>query len=502
MAQPKSIYGNTVVIGAGIGGLAAACLLAADGSQVTVLEKNATVGGKMNQHITKGYRFDTGPSLLTMPGVLTQLFSYCGKDVRDYLEFSALSPVCRYHYPDGTVFNAYDDLEETCREIRQFAPEDEQAYRDFLNHTRALYARTADVFLFHPLQKAGDLLQMPVMDVFKIDALTTVSKKVDQYFSSVYLRQFFKRFATYNGSSPYMAPGTINVIPHVEMNMGGYYVRGGLYRVAEAMRDLAESMGVVFHTGQEVKQIVVQDGRVTGVKTQKDAYDTDLVVSNADAYESYLTLLDRKHSSLMKRKILEYSEPSCSGFVLLLGCNRTWEKKLVHHNIFFSSDYPAEFEDIFTHKRLPENPTIYIANTSVSDSSHVPGTGSNLFILVNAPYLHSSQDWSAATSAYADKLIGMLEQRGLTDLQKSIEVKDVITPMDFYQKYRSNKGSIYGTSSNSKMAAFLRPRNRHSDLENLWLVGGSTHPGGGIPLALLSAFHACGVPVDSDKIQL
>lgn len=501
MAQPNSIYENAVVIGAGIGGLAAACLLAADGVTVTVLEKNERIGGKMNQFEAQGYRFDTGPSLLTMPGVLTQLFAYCGKDVADYLEFSSLSPVCRYQYPDGTVFNAYDDLDKTCREIRHFAPEDEQPYRDFLAHTKTLYERTADVFLFHPLQNAGDLLQMPIMDAFKIDALTTVSKKVDQFFSSGYLRQFFKRFATYNGSSPYMAPGTINVIPHVEMNMGGYYVKGGLYRVAEAMYALAESMGVKFCTCQDVKQIVVQQGKVTGVTTVSNSYTADLVVSNADAYESYLTLLDSKHSSLISRKIMEYAEPSCSGFVLMLGCNRRWEDVLVHHNIFFSNDYPAEFDDIFKHKRLPEDPTIYIANTSTSDPSHAPHNGSNLFILVNAPYLHSSQDWPAITSVYADKLIQLLEKRGLSGLRESIEVQETINPMDFYQRYRSNKGSIYGTSSNSKMAAFLRPRNRHAALENLWMVGGSTHPGGGIPLALLSAFHACGVPVDSGMIQ-
>lgn len=502
MDHPNRKFRKVVVIGAGIGGLSAACLLAADGCKVTVIEKNDTVGGKMNIFEKSGFRFDTGPSLLTMPGIIAQLFDYCGENVHDYLTFLPLEPVCRYWYHDGVKFDAYDDLHRTQEEIRRFAPEDADAYAKFLDYSRGIYDRTADVFLFHPLRSFKDLFQLPISDVLKIDAFTTVSKRVDRMVSSPYMRKFFKRFATYNGSSPYKAPATINVIPHVEMNQGGYYVKGGLYEIVLALEKLADKLGVKIKKDTVVRRIDMHDDTAEGVTTEDGYHMADLVIANSDAHETYLSLLPHYTTPGAKRRQIDNMEPSCSGFVLMLGCNKRWDEKLVHHTLFFSDDYKSEFEDIFARKQLPEQPTIYVANTSFSDPEHAPTGGSNLFILVNAPYLDESQDWDELETSYSEKIIAELEKRGLTGLRESIVVKETITPRDFYGRYRSNRGSIYGTSSNSRFAAFMRPRNRSPYIENVWLVGGSTHPGGGIPLAVLSAFHACGVPVDSSRVTL
>ena len=502
MARPNQKYNRVVVIGAGIGGLTAACLLAADGCKVTVVEKNESVGGKMNQLTKKGYRFDTGPSLLTMPGILNQLFEYCGKSMSEYLSLIPLNPVCRYHYSDGVRMDASEHRERMLAEVGRIAPEDVKAYEAFLEYSNRIYDLTTDVFLFHPLRSYRDLFQLPVTDVFKIDAFSTVSKRVDTYFKSEYMRMFFKRFATYNGSSPYLAPATINVIPHVEMNQGGYYVKGGLYQIALALEKLALQLGVKIKTDTMVRRIEMHDDMAEGVTTEDGYYTADLIVANTDAHETYLNLLPHYVTPGAKRRQIDRTEPSCSGFVLMLGCNRKWTDILAHHSIFFSKDYKAEFDDIFTRKKLPDEPTIYVANTSHSDPEHAPDGGSNLFILVNAPYLHESQNWDELESRYTDLIIDSLEKRGLTGLRDSILVKETITPRDFYHQYRSNRGSIYGTSSNSRFAAFMRPRNRSPYVDNVWLVGGSTHPGGGIPLAALSAFHACGVAVDAARVTL
>ncbi|WP_421774507.1 phytoene desaturase family protein [Gracilimonas sp.] len=478
------------VIGAGLGGLSAACLLAAKGHRVTIFEKNENTGGKMNIIEAEGYRFDTGPSLLTMPFILEKLFKECGADMDDYLSLDPLDPICRYFYADGTVFNNYENKQATKDEIMAFAPQDVNSYPEFLDHARSLYHKTADAFIFNPLYDFSDLKELDLLSFFGIDAFATVSKRVNSTFESTYLRKFFKRFTTYNGSSPFLAPATLNVIPHVEINQGGFYVKGGLYKVAEAMTSLAKTLGVEFIFNTEIKSIEIEGQKATGVRLKSGTkIESDLVVSNSDATETIAHLLPDSSIASQRKEKAKSIEPSCSGFVLLLGIDKKYEQ-LVHHNIFFSEDYEKEFKQIFEDKVMPDDPTIYVANTSYSDLNHAPEDGSNLFVLVNAPYLSDQYDWKNNTASYGDKVIQELEERGLRQLSNHIRFRETITPHDFYKKYRSNKGSIYGTSSNSKFSAFLRPRNKSREIDKLYFVGGSTHPGGGIPLVVQSAFNA------------
>lgn len=481
---------RAIVIGAGIGGMAAAALLRAKGWSVDLFEQNGTPGGKMQQWQSKEYRFDTGPSLLTMPFILENLFEKCGQNLYDHLSLSEPDPLCRYFYKDGVIFDNYADRSKTVREIQSFAPEDAESYSEFLDYSETLYNKTADAFLFNPLNQPADLKSLNWLDMLTIDAFSTVSDKVDDHFSSPYLRKFFKRFTTYNGSSPFRAPATLNVIPHVELNQGGYYVKGGLYSIAKALEQLGKEMGVSFHYQKKVATIEVKSDKVTAVKTDNGhTVETDLVVANSDATDTLLNLLSPGAISKRKRSKQKKLEPSCSGFVLMLGCNKTWPQ-LKHHNIFFSEDYELEFKQIFSDRSLPDDPTIYVANTSYTDPSHAPKNSSNLFILVNSPYVTDEKDWNELSESYKNHIIRELENRGLAGLEASIETEDVITPIDFLKRYGSNRGSIYGTSSNSKFAAFVRPRNKVNRLENLYLVGGSTHPGGGIPLVVQSAFNA------------
>jgi len=493
--MPRPILKKKIaIIGAGIGGLSIACRLAKDGHEIHLFEKNAKVGGKLNEWTEKGYRFDTGPSLLTMTHVLEELFTYCQQDRKQYLNFSELSPLCRYFWEDGTQLDSYSEQEKALEEIRKFAPEDVQAYNEFLLYSKNIYDKTAPAFLESPLYEWSDLKSLKLTDVLKIDALQTMANSIDKRFKSTYLRQLFKRFATYNGSNPYKAPATLNVIAHVELSMGGYYVEGGMYTIAKALENLAHEMGVKIHVNSTIEQLVNarSNRQLSALKINGEIQEFDTVVSNCDATITHTELTTNDQINLPKKSQLKSIEPSCSGFVLLLGINKKYNQ-LKHHNIFFSSNYKNEFDELFKKKIASKNPTIYIANTSEKTLSDVPaGDKSNLFILVNTPYLNENEkDWDEhKNTSYGDLIIDRLEELGLTGLKEAIEVRHHINPTDFYEKYLSNKGSIYGTSSNGKMAAFARPKNKSIFFDNLYLAGGSTHPGGGIPLAILSAKHA------------
>lgn len=478
---------NITIIGAGIGGLSAGCLLAKQGHAVTILEKNDSAGGKMNEITSNGFRFDTGPSLFTMPYILDGLLQECGTSLSEEIDMIPLDINCRYFFQDGMQFDNYSDKAKMLKEVRRISPNDEKAYLKFLDYAKSLDKKTRNAFVLNPLYQFSDLKNLNLFSFFGIDAFTTVSKRVDSYFESPYLRQFFKRFTTYNGSSPYQAPATLNVIPHIELNEGGYYIKGGMYRIAECLRDLALSLGVTITYNTNVDRIHILNGKIKGIETESGTLtECDLVVANSDASETILNLIDDQSISAKRKEKIKELEPSCSGFVIMLGLDTTYDQ-LIHHNIFFSNDYKQEFKQIFDEKVMPDDPTIYVANTSFTDPDHAPDGGSNLFILVNAPYLSEKYTWSE--SEYGNKVISLLENRGLTDLSKHIQVREEITPQDFYDKYLSNKGSIYGTSSNDKFSAFVRPRNKSREIEGLYFVGGSTHPGGGIPLVVQSAIN-------------
>lgn len=478
------------IIGAGLGGLTVACLLAKKGHDVTILEKNKHPGGKINEVRAMGFRFDTGPSLLTMPFILESLFKFCDVDINNYLDIQPVNPICRYFYSNGTRFDCFQDSSLNIAQLQEFAPDDIEAYQDFLDYSKQLYERTKEAFLFNPLYGLSDLRSLNITDFFRIDAFKTVAGRVDDMFESTELRQFFKRFTTYNGSSPFQAPATLNVIPHVELALGGYYLDGGMYSLVTALTRLAGELGVDISYNTDITHINTKGDKISGLTDQSgNRIPADLVVSNSDASETFLHLLDDAQISTRKQKHIANLEPSCSGFVMLLGIDTIYEK-LSHHNIFFSEDYEKEFSHIFSKKVMPDDPTIYIANTSYSNPNHAPEGCSNLFVLVNAPYLSDAYDWQEKKELYSNRVIEKLETHGLSDLKNHIVLKNCITPRDFYTKYRSNKGSIYGTSSNSQLSAFMRPRNKSRSVDGLYLVGGSTHPGGGIPLVTLSAFHA------------
>ncbi len=480
MRPPASV----IIVGGGLGGLAAAVRLAAHGRQVTLIEQNQRLGGKLNLVAEQGFRFDTGPSLLTMPWVIADLFAAAGRRMEDYLELVAIEPICRYHWPDGTTFDAWQQLPRLIQAIERLSPADVPNFFRFLAHTARIYDAVADVFLLKPFDGLRELITPRLLrDGPRIDALRSVDAAVRSFFHSPYLRQIFNRYATYNGSSPYRSPATFNVIAYIELAEGGWYVRGGMYSLAQALERLATELGVTLRLGTPVARVIERDGAACGVRlADGEEVRANQVIINADPRYAYRALLP-SHTTMATH--LARLEPSCSGFVLFLGVKQIYPQ-LAHHNIFFSADYPREFAAIFDHSVPAVDPTIYVAATCLSDPDHAPPGHMNLFVLVNAPSLTPRINWEREAGAYRDLVIAKLERMGMTNLGQQISYEQIWSPATLEARYNAAGGAIYGLASNNPFSAFLRPPLRARELRNLYFVGGGTHPGGGIPLVLLS----------------
>jgi phytoene desaturase len=467
-----------VIAGAGIGGLSTAIHLASAGEEVVMFEKNQQVGGKMNQIKADGFTWDTGPSVVTMFHVFQDLFASAGRRLEDYVTLEPIEPITRYFYSDDVVLDAYADRVKMAAEIKKVAPQDVEGYQQFLAYVEQLHRITGPVFIYDQPPTWRSFLKVPFSDWFKADGLRTMDQAIRSYVESPYLRQLLGRFATYVGASPFAAPATLNVIAHVELSGGVYYPRGGVYQIALALENLAKELGVKIHTGCEISKIEVQNGGAQGVLLADGSrIPAKIVVSNVD----YSTT---QHDLLPGAAVNRVQDPSCSGFVLLLGIDKQ-HPNLAHHNIFFSDDYAAEFEAIFERRQPADNPTIYAAITSKTDAEHAPEGSENWFVLVNAPALNEESDWDLSAQAYRDLILEKLAQLGY-ELRSVIKTEHIFTPADLSSASGAWRGALYGSSSNNRLAAFRRPHNRSQSVQGLYFVGGTTHPGGGVPMVTLS----------------
>ncbi|HEY1017064.1 MAG TPA: phytoene desaturase family protein [Herpetosiphonaceae bacterium] len=469
---------HVAVVGGGLGGLAAAIRLRAAGARVTLFEKNGRVGGKMNLVEQDGFTFDTGPSLFTMPWVVDELLAVAGYRREELLEIVPVDPTCRYRFADGQRFDAWADLAALVGEIERLSPPDVAGFFRFMAFAARIYQAAAEPFLLEPFAGLRTMLQPRLLrDALKIAPFQTVDQAVRRFFRHPHLRQIFNRYATYNGSSPYRSPATFCIIPYVELAQGGWYVRGGMYRLAAALERVAGELGVEIRLNSPVSALEFAGRRARGVRlADGSSVAADHVVVNADALYALDELIPPAKAP---------SHPlSCSGFVLLLGVHDRFPQ-LAHHNIFFSADYPAEFRAIFERGAPAPDPTIYVAATARSDAGHAPPGMLNLFVLVNAPPL-GRVNWEREAPAYRDLIVSRLERAGLDGLSAAIVSERCLTPADLAAMTNAHRGALYGPASHGLRAAFLRPRNRPPGLRGVTLAGGATHPGGGIPLVLLS----------------
>jgi phytoene desaturase len=474
-----------IVIGAGIGGLSAAIHLALAGKRVIIFEQNTQVGGKMGEILLDGFRWDTGPSVVTMRHVFETLFENAGRRLEDYLTLEPVEPLTRYFYPDGFVIDATRDLPRMAQQIACLDEKDVEGYLAYLAYAARIHRITGPIFIYDRPPTWRSFLRVPPRDYLKVDPMRTMQAAIEQHVRTPHLRQLLGRFATYVGASPFLAPATLNVIAHVELNGGVWYPLGGLYAIARAFARLASELGVEILTGCPIESILLDHDRVEGVQLEGgESISAEAVVANVDVSSVYSRLLPKIYLSRSHVKRLVRSETSCSGFILLLGVQGEHDK-LAHHNIFFSRDYQREFTEIFRQGTPPSEPTIYLAITSKTEPDHAPAGCENWFLLVNAPAISDSFDWQKQGSDYRDLILQHLAENGL-DIRNSIRVERWLTPNDLERQTGARRGALYGRSSNERLAAFQRPPNRSVDLRGLYFAGGTTHPGGGVPMVVLS----------------
>jgi phytoene desaturase len=477
---------NAVVIGAGIAGIATAVRLAVQGFTVTVFEKNAYAGGKLSHFTLGDYSFDAGPSLFTQPENIEALFTLASEPIEDYFSYQSQEVACQYFFDDDTNITAYTNTEKFVEELVNKHGEEAGVVGKYLQKAGNMYQYLGEPFLTNSLHKTSTLTKIPWSNALKTTTASHITSSMFAYNSKFFKNpktvQLFNRYATYNGSNPYKAPAMLTMIAHLEHTQGTYYPRGGMISITQALVKLAERKGVQFVYNAPVQSIIANGGKVQGVVVNNENIFADVVVSNMDVYFTYQNLLNQPTNAA---KVLR-QERSSSALIFYWGIKREFAE-LGLHNIFFTRNYEAEFEHIFSKKQLYPDPTVYVNITSKCEPGVQAPTGcENWFVMVNAPATNTAS-WQQLIPAAREHILQKISNRLGVSVADYIEEEEVLTPQGIEAVTSSYMGSLYGTSSNSVWSAFLRHPNFSKEFQNLYFVGGSVHPGGGIPLCLQSA---------------
>lgn len=476
---------HVVVIGAGLGGLSAAISLATEGFSVDLLEKNDKVGGKLNILEKDGFTFDLGPSILTMPHIFQALFDRAGKNMADYINIQTVEPHWRNFFEDGSTLDLSSDPVIMRQELDKLGPNTAKEFEAFLAYSKKLCEITEQGYFAHGLDSFWELLKHygPVRSLLEFDVFRSMDQGVRRFIKDPKLVDVLNYFIKYVGSSPYDAPALMNLLPYIQFGYGLWYVKGGMYGIAEGLQKLAEELGVNIRVNSEVAEIQQHGGRATAVRLlDGTVIPADIVVSNMEVIPAYKKLLNNEKEA----QCLQRFEPSCSGLVLHLGVDTIYPQ-LAHHN-FFYSDHPKEhFNAVFHDNKLSDDPTIYLVAPVKSDPTQAPPGCEIIKILPHIPHLNPEQPLTAEDyAALRERVLIKLERMGLTDLRKHIVCEEYWTPIDIEQRYYSNQGSIYGVVADRfKNLGFKIPQ-RSKDISNLYFVGGSVNPGGGMPMVTLS----------------
>lgn len=477
---------KAIVIGAGIAGLATAVRLKCKGYDVDVYEANDFAGGKLSEFQIGDYRFDAGPSLFTMPHLVEELFQLADKDINTRFLYDKLDVVCQYFWDDGTQLTAFADTDKYAQMAERVLNVPADVLKRALADSKVKYESTEETFLHKSLHKIGTYFSFSTLKVlanfFKLDILSTMNARNERRFSNPKMVQLFNRYATYNGSNPYKASAILNMIPHLEQNIGAFLPKNGMYDISKSIFELAKELGVQFHFNQPVTQILLLDNEAMGVQIGEKQAFADKIICNMDVFFAYDKLLPGK-----PKPVKTLSQPkSSSALIFYWGIRQKFEQLHVH-NIFFANDYKQEFEHIFETKTISEDVTVYINITSKQCPKDAPIYGENWFVMVNVPAIAEGQNWDALIPKVRACVLKKLSAVLKTDVEALIEEESLLEPRTIQSRTQSHLGALYGTSSNTKMAAFLRHPNFSNHISNLYFCGGSVHPGGGIPLCLLSA---------------
>lgn len=476
---------TAIIIGSGVGGLATAMRLARKGHAVTVFEANATFGGKATKIEKDGFFWGFGPSLFTLPQLLDDLFVLCGRNPADYYKYHRLDPICNYFFEDGTRLSAFAGREKFAAEIESKTGVPAKQVVAHLEKLQKVYDVTKDIFLFNSVHKLRTYLTLQsIKALFNLKSIginTNMNTANARQFKDKRVVQLFNRYATYNGSDPYVAPSTLNVIAHPEYNEGGYFLDGGMPDLSRSMYQLATELGVTFRFNALVEKIEVSDKAAKGVWVNGIFYGADVVVSNMDVVHTYQRLMPQQKAPA---RIMEQPK-STSAVIFYWGIKKEFAE-LDMHNIFFSGDYPAEFDYLTNKKLIYKDPTVYVFISKKLQPRHAPAGCENWFTLINVPH-NAGQNWDELVADARKNIIAKLSKQLGVDVEPLIVSETINTPVTIEERTLSHLGALYGSSSNNKYAAFLRHPNFSGTIKNLYFSGGSVHPGGGVPLCLLSA---------------
>jgi phytoene desaturase len=476
---------RVVVVGGGFGGLGAAALLARDGFDVTLLEKNEQLGGRAGLLEDRGFAWDMGPSWYLMPDVFRDFFALLGERVEDHLELTRLSPSYRIYFEDGDVVDLTGDLEADARTFDRYEPGAGEKLREYLRLSEYQYDIAMRDFVPNNYDSFRDFLTPTVMTQGpKLHVFETMERYVERFFTHPKLRKIIQYTLVFLGSSPYSTPALYNIMSHVDFNLGVWYPQGGIYEVIHSLERIALRHGARLRCNAPVERILVGNGKVVGVRVGREVIPADLVVSNADLHHTETQLLEPRHrtydAGYWERRTL-----APSAFIMYLGL-RGRTPGLAHHTLYFCEDWKANFAQIFDDPAYPENPSLYVCCPSRTDPATAPPDHENIFVLV--PIAPGLPDTEAQRKRYGAHILELMEQKMcVPDLRERIVARHVFSLSDFAERYNSYRGSALGLAHTMRQSAVMRPNNVSKKVQGLYHVGASTNPGIGMPMCLISA---------------
>lgn len=488
--QKEHTVNRITVIGSGFGGLGAAIRLQSRGFDVTIFEKQEKVGGRAYQFMKDGYTFDMGPSLITAPFLLRELFTAANTSLEDHLELIPLDPYYRMYFHDGTHLDYTGDPVRMKREMARFNTDDAANYDRFFQDIQPIYdAVITEGLGSRPFPDWKSMARF-IPRAISIGGLRSVHSFVKRYFEDERHRFAFSFHPLFIGGSPFRSPSIYAMIPALERDGGVWFARGGMYSLVKALENLFLGIGGTIHTGSEVEEIVVRDGKATGVVVAGEFHPADAVVSNGDVPWVYKHLIREEHRQRWSDRSIDRLKMSMSCFVLYLGVRKQYPG-LLHHTLILSERYRELVRDIFDRHVLPDDFSMYLHVPTRTDLAMAPPGCESMYVLVPVPHLGSGTDWTGTRDAYARKILNFLEHDfGLTDLQANLDVLEMFTPGDFHTRLNAHLGSAFSIEPRLTQSAYFRPHNRSEDISHLYFTGAGTHPGAGLPGVLLSAAAA------------